>query len=38
MRIGMFSWESLYSVKVGGIAPTSPSYQKLWPEEATKYT
>ena len=21
MRIGMFSWESLYSVKVGGIAP-----------------
>lgn len=21
MRIGMFSWESLYSIKVGGIAP-----------------
>ena len=21
LRIGMFSWESLYSVKVGGIAP-----------------
>ena len=21
MRIGMFSWESLYSIKVGGVAP-----------------
>ncbi len=30
MRIGMFSWESLYSARVGGIAPhVSEFYEAL---------
>jgi len=37
MRIGMFSWESLYSIKVGGVAPHVSELSEALAEGGTSY-